>query len=374
MSHPAIQISEWLRIGGDRSDSGRIYRLQLSPANKNKKRGTPKQRVPRGNKKAAKNKTSGTGQNRVTQLSRMVSDPCNGPLVKGLYGDHRGVLSRFRSTTNAGVNDSYYSVILWNPATKRPQATANGQTFNVLWFQTQASNERPSNTNWGFNPTNGGVSSAQDPESIALYGSSRNHGAGISAQSRTLAACIKATYTGQQGSFQGMVYPLTNIPADIMFTAPSIDIFRQYATHGSRNFEYEVRYTPARNASEFSDNSKATSAFIAGPAAGLETASPDATLIGLLFYNCNAFDFAIDLYKVVEWMPEVGRGFPLSPIENVGEYDTFSRVTAYLNRTFGSDWQTRLMHNAGNAIIEAVSNLTVGVGRKAPAYRPRISL
>lgn len=342
--------------------------------NNNKKRGTPKQRVPRPNRKAAKPRVRNPNQTRIAQLARMVGDPCNGPLIKGLYGDHRGVMSRFRSTTNAGVLDSTYSVILWNPACKSPQATATGQTFNVLWYQTKDPTTNPSNANWGFNPVNGGVSSAQDPENVALYGSSRSPGAGIASQSRTLGACIKATYTGAQAAFQGMVYPLTNIPTDIMSTAPSINTFRQYATHGSRNFEHEVRYTPARAASEFTDNSKITSNFITGTAAGLETVSPDPTLIGFLFYNCNVNDFAVDLYKVVEWMPEIGHGFPACPIENIGEYDTFSTVTTFLTHAFGANWQTRLMHNAGNALIEAISNLNVGVGRKSTGYKPRITL
>lgn len=303
----------------------------------------------------------------------MVGDPCNGPLVKGLYGDHRGILSRFRSTTNAGVSGSTYSVILWNPACKCPQATTNDQTFNVLWYQTSSSTNTPSNTNWGYNPALGGVSSAQDPENVALYGSSRNPGVGIASQSRTLAACIKATYTGEQAKFKGMVYPLTNIPTDIMGTAPTIETFRQYATHGSRNFEQEVRYTPSRAASELNDNVRPASNFISGGSARVDSVSPDPTLIGMLFYNCDAGDFAIDLYKVVEWMPEIGRGFPSCPIESIGEYDTFSTVVAYMSRTFGPDWQTRLMHNAGNAIIEAVSNLSIGVGRKAAAYRARIT-
>lgn len=303
----------------------------------------------------------------------MVSDPCGGPLVKGLYGDHRGILSRFRSTTNSGVIGSTYSVILWNPVGKCPQATTGNESFNVLWYQTTNPAGNPSNTSWGYNPTLGGVSSAQDPENVALYGNSRAPGGGIAAQSRTLAACIKAVYTGEQAKFKGMVYPLTNIPTDIMATAPPIETFRQYATHGTRNFEQEVRYTPSRAASELNDNARPASNFLSGGSARVDSTSPDPTLIGLLFYNCDATDFAIDLYKVVEWMPEIGRGFPSCPIENIGEYDTFSTVAAYMTRTLGQDWQTRLLHNAGNAIIEAVSNLSIGVGRKAPAYRSRIT-
>lgn len=336
-----------------------------------KKRGTFKQRAPRLPKKAAKRKPV---DGKITQLARMVSDPCNGPLVKGLYGDNRGVLSRFRCTTNSGVVGSTYSVILWNPLGKSPQSTAAAQRFNVLWYQTTNSSTAPSTTNWGFNPTLGGVASAQDPENPAIYGSARVGGAGIASQSRTLAACIKAVYTGEQAKFKGMVYPLSNIPTDIMNNSPSIDIFRQYATHGSRNFEQEVRYTPSRASSELVDVSAAASSFISGTGPQVDTVSPDATLIGLLFYNCDATDFAIDLYKVVEWLPEVGRGFPSCPIETIGEYDTFSTVAAFMSRTLGNDWQTRLLHNAGNAIVEAISNLSVGVGRKATGYRSRITI
>lgn len=304
----------------------------------------------------------------------MVSDPCAGPIVKGLYGDHRGILSRFRTTTNAGVVGSSYSIILWNPISKCPQATAYNDTFNVLWYTTGNAAGTPSVVNWGFNPALGGVSSAQDPENVALYGNSRSAGNGIATQSRTLAACIKAVYTGEQGKFKGMVYPLANIPTDIMASTPTIDTFRQYATHGSRNFEQEVRYTPTEAATEFTDNYRPNSNFVAGSSPRIDSRVHDPTLIGLLFYNCDVTDFAVDLYKVVEWMPEIGRGFPSCPIENIGEYDTFSSVVAYMSRTLGQDWQTRLLHNAGNAIIEAISNLSIGVGRKAPAHRSRISL
>lgn len=303
----------------------------------------------------------------------MVSDPCAGPLVKGLYGDHRGILARFRSTTNAGVVGSTSSVILWNPTSKCPQATAANETFNVLWYQTNNHSSFPSAVNWGYNPTLGGVSSAQDPENVALYGNSRTAGGGIATQSRTLAACIKAVYTGEQAKFKGMVYALTNLPSDIMSSGPSIEVFRQYATHGTRDFEQEVRYTPSRAASEFTDNYRPYSNFLSGNGARVDSRTQDPTLIGLLFYNCDVTDFAVDMYKVVEWMPEVGRGFPSCPIENLGEYDTFSTVVAHMSRVFGNDWQTRMLHNVGNTIIEAISNLSIGAGRKAPAYRSRIS-
>lgn len=336
-----------------------------------KKRGTNKQRVPRKTTKAAKRKPV---DGKITQLARMVSDPCGGPLTKGLYGDNRGILSRFRTTTNSGVVGSTYSVILWNPVGKSPQSTTADQRFNVLWYQTNNSSSTPSTTNWGYNPTLGGVASAQDPENPAIYGSARVGGAGIASQSRTLAACIRAVYTGEQAKFKGMVFPLTNIPSDIMNNSPSIDVFRQYATHGSRNFEQEVRYTPSRAASELVDVSAAASSFISGTGPKVDSVSPDATLIGMLFFNCDVTDFAIDLYKVVEWLPEIGRGFPSCPIENIGEYDTFSTVVAFMSRTFGSDWQTRMLHNAGNAIVEAISNLSVGAGRRAPGYRSRITM
>jgi hypothetical protein len=236
----------------------------------------------------------------------------------------------------------------------------------------------PSTTSWGYNNTLGGVYSVNDPESVPLYAQQRDPQAGIADMSRTLAACMKATYVGSQANFQGMIYPITNFPVDNLgsvTTTLSCQNLRTYTTTGSREFEHEVRYTPCRASSEYSNSAAQTSRWLsnASIAGGVESYQPDATAIGFLFWNCDPLDFTIDVYKVVEWIPNLAQGMPAPPIENVGSYDTFSRVTKSINAALGPDWATAMMDSGMNAVVSALSNIAIGgVGTTSRMSRPRL--
>lgn len=173
-----------------------------------------------GKKKRGKAVAARRGVGGLTAYQRMLSDPCNSPLVPGLYGTSEGYLSRFHSIVApqaVGGLAPRAGVILWCPKFHNPGkygtdistvAGTAGADYNLIVITTDASGS-PLNFH-GY-----GVGGTEVLTPGATYNPSRSQSfvdpawafvAGLTcSDARTLSACIRMSYTGTMSATQGMV-------------------------------------------------------------------------------------------------------------------------------------------------------------------------
>lgn len=151
---------------------------------------------------------------------RMIADPCNSPLIPGLYGTMEGYLSRFHSIVSPAAVDGKNmasGVVLWCPKFHNPGRfgsdinTVGGTTgsiYNLLISTTETSST-------GINFTGVGVGSAEVLTAGATYNPARSQsfedpawgfvGGPTCGDARTLSACMRMSYYGTMSDTAGMI-------------------------------------------------------------------------------------------------------------------------------------------------------------------------
>jgi len=362
-------------------------------AKANKQNGKKKGRKPRG----GSNSSQRMGSSMVA-YQRMIADPCNSPLVPGLYGTIEGYLSRFHSVISIPsitINTLTSGVILWCPKFHSPGrygsnpstvAGTSGAEYNLITSCTNS-------TTAGLNLTGYGVATEtfvsvpgatyNDSGSLSYPDPAWNFVNGATCSSaRTLSACIKMSYFGQMATTQGMVcqidIPLSQVvdslndgsgastlTIDSLFAGsqlvsrtkldtaeqkwiPSEDGVFMSATSAAAardiDLDYMVRAT--RGATP-----PTTSVFTTGTYA--QTNNP--RVIGFAwrgFAAGNTFPLQFDLYKNIDWKPEALSGITVPRSVRVAVVPPVqSAVTALDSK--GKSWTQEVMHEVESVASSA---------------------
>jgi hypothetical protein len=253
----------------------------------------------------------------MSPVAALINDPCGAKIPEGFYGDDSGYHMRFRitRTINAyGNSDHKFGYVIWYPDYHCVSRNGNASLGNVnliQWNSTDAVT-RPSLLAFGCQPTStltpGTAGSVTDPAYDFVNGTTCQ-------DARTLAACLKIRYTGPTSFAQGNIFPLTNIPVELLIEPPTVQELMQYANRDIRCDDcLEVKFRPVGRAS--GNYHKASAGAIncstgSNPTVPASTEQVAPTAIGFVWYDIStAEDVFYDCYKVVEWKPEVNSGVP----------------------------------------------------------------
>lgn len=250
-------------------------------------------------------------------VAELINDPCGANIPSGFYGDDSGYHMRFRNTRslNAYSNaDLTFGYVVWFPDYHNPSrngsAVASGA--NLFQWSTTDPTLRPSLAGFGAqvttNATPPTASSWEDPAYSFVNGTTCQ-------DARTLAACLKIRYTGPTSFAQGNIFPLTNIPLELLLEPPTVQEMMQYANQDVRCDDcLEVKFRPVGRASGNYHRTTANALGVStslGPSISSSTEQVGPTAIGFVFYDISeADDVFFDMFKVVEWKPEVNSGIP----------------------------------------------------------------
>lgn len=291
--------------------------------------------------------------NRIDPIARLLADPCNSNLSVGLYGSVKGSATRTHRVTNLGrgvtgsTDNSGY--IIWFPDYHNNAVQSTG-LVNCISFHGTNVDSAPAPTNWGLAAGSSVTTASSLPD--PAYGFVLSD---VCQDARTLAACMKATYLGTTSNARGLIYPLTNIPPDLLFrggaanSPPSIAQIISYARESKRcTGTSEVRWRPSGAHLGFRDEYASPFECNTGGGATLsaDARTTEPSGIGFAWYGISsANDIQIDMYKAIEWRAEAGSF--LSSVKPAGADSSgiIQRVTNALDK-WSPGWQTQMMDSA----------------------------
>lgn len=315
------------------------------------------------NRRRAANK----GDARLALLQQSVVDPCNGPLVNGIYGSAEGLMARLKSSYSDVSNGTDTAgMLLWVPS----YHCGVNQAFNLIRYSFAESATKPVNT---ANSAMGkGVTGIPGPQGQRLADpATQLVNSDLVNDARTTAACIRLTYTGKVTESSGQIAWIDNYSTtDFLNQLPSVDNMFDRATKTARLGldTYEVLFRPdeATGTARFRAGAANDPGFLlvsGGPTEQSRTMDALAPkIIGFAYRGCEAgiIDRLIySLVKTVEWRPETGSGLTGVPPQDF-LLPTTSNIVASIDKS-SPGWSKRIASGASaasRAITSAWSGLS----------------
>lgn len=317
--------------------------------------------VRRPQQKKKRRRVGNKGDNRLSLLQQSVIDPCNGPLVNGIYGSSEGLMARLKvsySETSNGTDTA--GMLLWVPSYH------NGviESFNVVRFSFADSSTKVDNTTQGLGKGAVGAANGKalpDPANSLLNSDLVN-------DARTTAACLRLTYTGKVTESSGQIAWIDNYSTtDLLKQLPSVDNMFDRATKTERLGldTYEVLFRPddATGTDRFRAGGATDPGFVkvsGGPTEQSRTMDALAPkMIGFAYRGCEPgiLDRLIySLVKTVEWRPETASGLTGVPPQDFVLPSTSNIVASIDNARPG--WSKRIASGASSAAKFATSAWT----------------
>lgn len=310
------------------------------------------------------------------QLAKLIADPCSAALVAPEYGSSdNGYLTRFTQQASITTASDYTcGYCVWYPdfcGQKSNGAGVTNENGSYYFFQSTSSATNP--TNGVADPLGNGTSTKSangqfqaDPARDWVSG---DH----VLDARTIAGCVKFTYTGRMDALSGRVGYLNNVPRSALMiggtgdAAPSVDDMLKYSEMTSRTpaETIENKFRPSlasgyyRGKGDTSDEEKGTdTCFLVGEPGVSETkiandiSSGSATGIGFVWVNLPTDStFTVEATKAIEWRPQMSVGLvaPSSTTPSSGDGSNLvHRAVHYLDRVHPG-WQRRAITMASSA-------------------------
>jgi len=314
----------------------------------------------------------------------MIADPCNSILAPGIYGDQEGLLARVKATyTNPGENNQTCGYILWSQdyhATPTNAGSYNRGPACLYVFANASPAYKPLNnstvpfgsdqadTVWGGAAT---AASLADPASDLLSSD-------IVADARTIASCIKMTYTGamQNAAGQYCVVEALSLNSILRFNgneSVSVDDLFRHSTRTGRlgTDTREAISRPDDSSDVFRD--KAASPLFVGDSGSAATEQTDLGVAQQpLFYGFawrgvppNApFPLVFELVKTLEWRPSPISGLTHAPPRTINDSTMIHKAVKHLDRHVPG-WSDRLASSAVGLASSLAQSAFTGVATRA---------
>lgn len=341
----------------------------------NKRKRVPQVQVRRPQQKKKRRRVGNRGDNRLSMLQQSVIDPCNGPLVNGIYGSSEGLMARLKSSySDASTGTDTAGMILWVPS----YHCGTIESFNLVRFSFNDSSTQIVNSasdalgKGGVGTPNG--KALPDPASKLIMSDLVN-------DARTTAACLRLTYTGKVTESSGQIAWIDNYSTtDFLNQKPSVDNMFDRATKTARLGldTYEVLFRPddATGTARFRASGANDPGFLKVPAAATEQSrSMDALapkMIGFAYRGCESGvidDLIYSLVKTVEWRPETASGLTGVPPQDF-ILPTTSNIVASIDKS-SPGWSKRIASGASSA-ARAVTSAWTGLSTDNQAAVARI--
>jgi hypothetical protein len=286
---------------------------------------------------------------KAREYARLLSDPCNGPIVPPIYpGGDSGFLFRAESFVTFGIGATETSGIFhWTPG------YVNATNTHLLAIAGALGSTSITMANQGGNA----------PGTAFLAANAKG--------ARCVSACLKLTYPGAENTRAGRLhYGLTSSGMLDSAQATTADNVAQTLQHFSRTpaDTVELIWRPSIGDTEFNDPTEAAGAPIKDRKEALTVAwvgLPVAT--GLTFH----------MTAVYEWTPAVGLGVGHNALGKAVSRNTLDDVIDYLVQagfTFVKHAGTGAGHMLSAGLLGAMSNsygLMAANGRTRPALNFR---
>jgi len=332
--------------------------------NAKRKTRQPKKQVRKRQKKGPKKPMSS-----VSAILSSVIDPCHGPVTPGVYGSSEGLTARVKTTyqtTGAGFDTC--GMVLWIPSYHN---AAGSSALSVTHFNLFIKVDNDPDDHFadtlalpmgaGTSPTAGNGFSIPDPASAFVD-------TGLVLDARTLAACLRLTYTGKVTETSGQICWIDNYgPAELMSNQTSVNEFFNRATKTSRlgldTYEQLFRPDDATGTDRFRTGGAQDAAFtqavpLAGPSYSSSTVRAlQPKVIGFAWRGAQPGfldHLVVESIKVVEWRPEVTAGLTGAIPRSLSVPSTTKMVAALDNRY--PSWSSRI----SSAAMSAASSLKNG--------------
>lgn len=303
----------------------------------------------------------------VSRLAAMVSDPCTASLEQGLYGTEVGILSRYKNTKSTS-SVATHGYVVWAPSYAGGEHP--GVNFCAYRFTSALSDTNPLNT--ALQP----LGQSEVAGWAWKVGASSFVESPLVQEFRTVAACLRAVYTGTTSNCSGRVAMLDNIPADILVRSvpPSVDNMFSYAASTERTGldPMEIRFRPSSESSNMRATDTPVYTWPAGaPTVLSDTAHANApTLIGFAWTGVPSNSFTFDFIQCIEWKPTPVEGYVESPVRQISDTPLWQKAMKYLDDRF-PNWQTRVMGGVANAAMSYGSRMA-NVALGGPPQRMRV--
>jgi hypothetical protein len=310
------------------------------------------------------------------QYAKLLLDPCAANLVHspGLGSAESGYLIRlYRRYVLHSVAATNNGMFVWFPGYHNGNTTTTG--FNMFSFEDASTFTNLVNT--GAIPLGGGgvgAGSAQnDPGHTWVNGSNV-------AEARTIAACMKAYYTGALTSTSGTLAVVPNITPHNLLQGgssgglPSIaDIISMSPRIARTPLDpVEVRWAPARNDLVYKSSNRPADLLYQNTAGNPTTlGSAAAGAEGIAFAwnglpNTTTGDLVIECYKVLEWRPDTVGITGVTHVEK--PLDSFESIMSYIDHYF-PDWKIQAVNTAASMVAStALGGTGLDIVNKAMSF------
>jgi len=312
----------------------------------------------------------------------MVADPCNCPLVPGIYGTSEGMLARVKQSLFQNT-DQTCGYILWVPDyhcsgdVDSKYGTSGTDTVGAnlfLWvsndpYQQPYNFKNDNESKMSYGSLKGGFTAATqyssafrypDPASALVKGS-------MVQDARTISACIAMTYTGQARLASGEVAFIEDLPLISLIEgadgkeAVSVNQLFQNSTKTARLGvnRLEIVSRPDENSHTFRDDIAAPidcnitdlADFTTRLSQQGRTQSPGVfgfAWRGLSVDSATASAaITFELVKNIEWRPEPISGFTHAAPRTVSAVPQIQAAVAHLDRK-KPGWSTRALRGLGH--------------------------
>lgn len=341
-------------------------------ANKNKRK-RQSQNVSKkknNNPPRKKRKTNRPKGKRLIAPVVAVHDPCNGPIVSGIYGSVEGLVSRVKNSHNtvASGNDTC-GAVFWVPS-------YNGGG-SVTWNMVRMVMTNPAAFFLNSVSTPMGTGAVLSNNGFALTDPANAFISNtLVKDSRTTAACLQLTYTGKVTESAGQIAWISNYSLSDLLSGPNINQMFDRATKTSRlGLEtYEVKFRPDVDSgcARFRGNGLladyAVSRGVPGTSSSLISEQADMTnpkVIGFAWRGCEPGvidSLVISTTKIVEWRVSAGSGLTGTPQTDLNIPST-SNLLAELDQ-IDPGWAQSVMQGTINSAGDLVSAVYSGLQTK----------
>lgn len=279
--------------------------------------------------------------------AKLISDPCNGPLVSGPFADGKGgIVSRFEvdQLFNTGGTETacYFAFVPGNGFGYASSTALTSETTTIT------------------------------PTAAASYSAGNGFLAANCGQARALSACLQVYYPGSESSRSGIVsLGSISVDAAVIGSTPNVQKIRTVSqiTERTPTVMAEIKWRPTTTDTQWY-NPKAP------PSANVDVAGMTALVVTAAGLPAGT-GLRVRCVYVVEWLPTMSSGF-VSPMYSVpGSKYTLRDVLEYLDRT--GHWMyngaltaaTTLssIYRAGKSLnqgVRAVSAVAYGTAKMAP--------
>jgi hypothetical protein len=368
-----------------KNNNGSMLQAQSKQRKKGRNRGSKKPGQP-----------NSFGQPNARDYMRMLTDPCDSPLIPGFYGSSEGYLSRYHSVANPAGNPTNSSitsgVFLWCPDFTNQGTVTYSATGSSTWNCLIATQDSPGlqvdlrgyiGKTQGTTSTSAGI---PDPAYGFISGT-------VADTARCLSACVKMTYLGTLSSTQGIVahvdLPFSVLEAKITGEGLTIDDFFTLSDMVTRTSldNMEQKWTPGPLSESFrgyggGQTPGASADYLVNVnngvySVGSNAISSNPRIIGFAWKGfSSATDMAstlqFDLYKNIEWKPQAGGGLSAPRIIRTAAVPPVHVVTSVLDRV-NPEWKRKMADVMKSKAAKIAETALAGAGKLVSKRLPNLA-